>query len=61
MEAMERLMKGRTAFIIAHRLSTLKKCDVLLVIENGRLIAVTSDVSKAIRDTSYATAVRSPL
>ena len=61
MEAMERLMQGRTAFIIAHRLSTLTNCDVLLKIENGRLFDVTSDVSKAIRDTSYATAVRSPL
>jgi ATP-binding cassette subfamily B protein len=52
MEAMECLMKGRTAFIIAHRLSTLKNCDVLLQIENGQPIAVTSDVSKAIRDAS---------
>lgn len=37
-EAMEQLMKGRTTFIIAHRLSTLKNCDVQLVIENGRLV-----------------------
>src|SRR4029453_8654897 len=35
MEAIERLMRGRTALIIAHRLSTLQYCDVLLVIENG--------------------------
>jgi len=50
MEAMERLMKGRTAFMIAHRLSTLKNCDVLLVIENGHLVAMTPDVSAAIKD-----------
>ena len=31
-------MKGRTAFIIAHRFSALKHCDVLLMIEDGRLI-----------------------
>jgi ATP-binding cassette subfamily B protein len=61
MEAMERLMKTCTAFIIAHRLSTLKHCDVLLVIENGQRIAVTSDVSKAIRDASYATDALSPI
>jgi ATP-binding cassette subfamily B protein len=51
-EAMDRIMKGRTTFIITHRLSTLKNCDMLLVIENRRLIAVTSDISKALRDVS---------
>ena len=44
MEAMVRLMMGRTAFIIAHRLSTLKHCHVILEIESGRLVAVTSHV-----------------
>jgi ATP-binding cassette, subfamily B, bacterial len=39
MNAMERLMKGRTTFIIAHRLSTIENCDLRLEIENGRLIS----------------------
>lgn len=34
--ALERLMKGRTVIIIAHRLSTLRSADSLLVIQNGR-------------------------
>jgi ATP-binding cassette, subfamily B, bacterial len=38
MEALERLMRGRTTFMIAHRLSTLAKCDVWLEIEDGRLV-----------------------
>jgi ATP-binding cassette, subfamily B, bacterial len=38
MEAMERLMKGRTTFIIAHRLSTIENCDLRLEIDNGRLV-----------------------
>lgn len=38
MEAMERLMDGRTTFIIAHRLSTLEGCDVTLQLERGRII-----------------------
>lgn len=38
MEAMERLMKGRTAFMIAHRLSTLQSCDLLLQLEDGRVV-----------------------
>ena len=49
MEAMERLMKGRTTFMIAHRLSTLENCDELLMIENGRLVAKTADVENAIK------------
>ena len=36
MEAMERLMAGRTSFMIAHRLSTLEVCDLRLAIDQGR-------------------------
>ena len=38
MEAMARLMRGRTTFMIAHRLGTLEHCDVRLVIEEGRVV-----------------------
>ncbi|MDZ8228024.1 ABC transporter ATP-binding protein [Nostoc sp. ChiVER01] len=38
MEAMERLVYGRTTFMIAHRLSTLEICDLRMEIEDGRLI-----------------------
>jgi ATP-binding cassette subfamily B protein len=38
MEAMERLMSGRTSFMIAHRLSTLDVCDRRLEIDRGRVI-----------------------
>ena len=38
MEAMERLMNGRTTFMIAHRLSTLENCDKRLEIEDGRIV-----------------------
>jgi hypothetical protein len=37
MDAMERLMAGRTSFMIAHRLSTLEACDVRLVIDKGQI------------------------
>lgn len=37
-EALERLMKGRTALVIAHRLSTIRNADRILVLESGRLI-----------------------
>jgi ATP-binding cassette subfamily B protein len=39
MEAMERLMAGRTSFMIAHRLSTLEDCDLRLEIDGGRVAA----------------------
>jgi ATP-binding cassette subfamily B protein len=37
-EAMEKLMEGRTTFVITHRLDALETCDVILHIENGRLV-----------------------
>jgi ATP-binding cassette subfamily B protein len=51
-EVMERLSSGRTVFIIAHRLSTLKHCDLLIGIEHGRVAFIRSDVSKVIGDSS---------
>ena len=35
---MDALMKGRTVFVIAHRLSTVKNSDVIMVMEHGRII-----------------------
>jgi ATP-binding cassette subfamily B protein len=37
-EALERLMQGRTVFIIAHRLSTVRRCDRILVLERGQIV-----------------------
>ena len=51
-EVMERLSIGRTVFIIAHRLSTLKHCDLVLGIEHGRVASIRSDVATALADTS---------
>jgi ATP-binding cassette, subfamily B, bacterial len=48
-KALEHLMQGRTTFIIAHRVSTLTNCDLLLEIENGRLVDVTSNVPTTVR------------
>lgn len=40
MQATEALMQGRTTFMIAHRLHTLKSCDMILVLEHGRLVEI---------------------
>ncbi len=37
-EGMDRLMEGRTVFVIAHRLSTIKNSDVIMVLDQGRII-----------------------
>jgi ATP-binding cassette subfamily B protein len=45
MEAMERLMKGRTSLLIAHRLATLRHCDAIVEIANGRVTPASSYAS----------------
>lgn len=35
---MDALMKGRTSFVIAHRLSTVRNADCIMVMEHGRII-----------------------
>jgi ATP-binding cassette subfamily B multidrug efflux pump len=37
-EAMQNLMKGRTSFVIAHRLSTVRNADLILVMDNGTIV-----------------------
>lgn len=37
--ALERLMQGRTSFVIAHRLSTVQRADVILLLDGGRVVA----------------------
>src|SRR5215210_2837743 len=42
LQALDRLMQGRTTFMIAHRLSTLDACDVRLQVEHGRVRELAS-------------------
>ena len=37
-EGIDRLLEGRTSFIIAHRLATIRGCDRILLIDRGRII-----------------------
>jgi ATP-binding cassette subfamily B protein len=37
-EALDRLMEGRTTFVIAHRLSTVRRADLILVMDKGRIV-----------------------
>ena len=37
-EATEKLLEGRTSFVIAHRLSTIRNADIILVVQDGRIV-----------------------
>jgi ATP-binding cassette subfamily B protein len=43
MDAMERLMEGKTTFMITHRLDTLSTCNVILHLEHGEIVEVVRD------------------
>ena len=51
LQATEALMNGRTTFMIAHRLNTLKNCDMILVLEHGKLVEVRETVPECFSAT----------
>jgi ATP-binding cassette, subfamily B, multidrug efflux pump len=51
--AMNRLRKNRTSFVIAHRLSTIRGADVILVMENGRIVEQGSHTELLGHDGPY--------
>ncbi len=50
LEAMERLMRARTSFIISHRASALDHCDILLRVEHGLAVEVSEPVPTILAD-----------
>jgi subfamily B ATP-binding cassette protein MsbA len=52
-EALERLMEGRTTFIIAHRLSTVQGADRILVLDDGRIVQTGTHEALVQRDGLY--------
>ena len=53
-DAFAKMMKGRTSFVVAHRLSTIKEADVILVMNNGRIIEKGDHATLLRNDGFYA-------
>jgi ATP-binding cassette, subfamily B, bacterial len=55
LETIQELMKGRTTLMIAHRPSTLRNCNMILVLEEGKVIHVTTEVEPIISGMNATT------
>jgi subfamily B ATP-binding cassette protein MsbA len=53
-KAMDRLMEGRTTFVIAHRLSTVKHADLIVTLEHGKIVEVGDHKSLLEQDGTYS-------
>jgi ATP-binding cassette subfamily B protein len=53
-QALERVMRGRTSLVIAHRLSTILSADLILVMDEGRLVEQGAHAELLARDGVYA-------
>jgi ATP-binding cassette subfamily B protein len=57
-QAMQSAMLGRTTFIVAHRMSTLRNADLVIVLDRGRVVQIGTHEDLLRRDGYYATAAR---
>ncbi len=53
-QALDRLMKGRTTLVIAHRLATVQKADRIVVVDHGQLVDIGRHADLVRRDGLYA-------
>ncbi len=59
--SLAKLMKGRTSFVIAHRLSTVRNADMIVVIENGRILETGTHGELTTRGGRYAAMLKAQI
>ncbi|MGD9798551.1 MAG: ABC transporter ATP-binding protein [Acidimicrobiia bacterium] len=52
-QAIDRLLDGRTAIVIAHRLATLRRCDTICVLDRGRIVELGPRLELAADETTW--------
>lgn len=57
-QALENLMRGRTTIVIAHRLTTIRKVDLICVMKHGKIVEKGSHEKLIQRDGAYAALVK---
>ena len=56
--AMDKLSKGRTTIVVAHRLSTVRKADKIIVLDNGKIVESGSHETLIAKDGVYTNLCR---
>ena len=55
---MDKLAKGRTTIVVAHRLSTVRKADKIIVLDNGKIVESGSHENLIAKDGVYTNLCR---
>jgi ATP-binding cassette subfamily B protein len=59
--AFNKMMKGRTTFVVAHRLSTIREADVILFVKDGQIVEQGNHTELLQKDGYYAKLYRSQI